>query len=77
MLITLQYPVILFKVIIFIQGRSNAVKKAILITDGPSNLNSYLTLPNAQQLRNIGADIVAVGVGPNVDQTELQVSIYA
>ena len=73
----LQYPVLLFKIVVFIQGRSNAAKKAVLITDGPSNLNSYLTLPNAQQLRNIGTDVVAVGVGPNVDQTELQVSIYA
>ena len=51
------------------------MKKAILITDGPSNTDRQLTLPNAQQLKNIGTDIVAVAVGPNVDQTELQVSI--
>ena len=51
------------------------MKKAILITDGPSNTDRQLTLPNAQQLRNIGAEIVAVGVDRNVDQTELQVSI--
>ena len=38
-------------------------------------MDSKLTLPNAQQLRNIGAEIVAVGVGSNVDQIELQVSI--
>ena len=56
------------------QGRSNAAKKAVLITDGPSNRDSYLTIPVAQQLRNIGADVVAVAVGPYVDQFELQVS---
>ncbi len=58
------------------QGRPNTVKKAVLITDGPSNRNSYLTLPNAQTLRNAGVEIVAVGVGPNVDSTELQVSFH-
>ena len=34
-------------------------------------MDRQLTLPNAQQLRNIGAEIVAVAIGPNVDQTEL------
>ena len=53
-------------------GRSNAAKRAILVTDGPSNRDSFNTLPNAQQLRNIGTEIIAVGVGPNADQTELQ-----
>ena len=50
------------------------MKKAVLVTDGPSNRDSYLTLPNAQQLRNVPAHITAVGVGGNVDQTELTVS---
>ena len=54
------------------------MKKAVLVTDGPSNRDSYLTLPNAQQLKNIPAQITAVGVGSNVDQNELQVSeIYS
>ena len=53
------------------------MKKAILITDGPSNTDRQLTLPNAQQLRNVGAEMIAVGVGRNVDQTELQVSIVS
>ena len=57
----------------FLQGRQNAPNKAILVTDGPSNQDSYLTLPNAQTLRNSNTEIIAVAIGGNVDQTELQV----
>ena len=61
----------------FAQGRQNAPNKAILVTDGPSNQNSYMTLPNAQTLRNSNTEIIAVAVGSNVDQTEMEVKLYS
>ncbi len=44
------------------------------MTDGPSNRDAFRTLPNAQAVRAV-AEIVAVGVGNNVVDTELVVGI--
>ncbi|KAI0225936.1 Zinc metalloproteinase dpy-31 [Lamellibrachia satsuma] len=52
--------------------RSNAPNVAVLITDGPSNKDSWQTVPNAESARNAGIKIFAVGVGSQVDPVEMK-----
>ena len=51
--------------------RSDAPNVCIVITDGPSNKDRERTVPDAAAAREAGISIFAVGVGPEVDQTEL------
>nr|KAG5693355.1 hypothetical protein BaRGS_017648 [Batillaria attramentaria] len=50
-------------------ARPNAVKMAIVITDGTSS-DETATLDKARRLRNMGVSVFAVGVG-NIDRAEL------
>ncbi|KAH3775135.1 hypothetical protein DPMN_176532, partial [Dreissena polymorpha] len=50
--------------------RADAPNIAIVVTDGRSG-DRVLTTSEAQKLRNQGVQVFAVGVGPNVDTTEL------
>ena len=52
--------------------RSNAPNVAVLITDGPSNRNSWQTVPNAESARNAGINIFVIGVGWEVDSFEMK-----
>ncbi len=55
------------------QGRANAQKRALLITDGPSNFNSFMTPTSAHALRSLPAKVAAVGIGRAIVLSELQV----
>ncbi|KAK7478695.1 hypothetical protein BaRGS_00030080 [Batillaria attramentaria] len=50
-------------------NRSNALKIAVVVTDGRSS-NEAATLAEARRLRNMGVSVFAVGVG-NIDRDEL------
>ena len=52
--------------------RSNAPNVAVLITDGPSNKDSWQTVPNAESARNAGINIFVIGVGSEVDPVEMK-----
>ena len=52
--------------------RSNAPNVAVLITDGPSNKNSWQTVPTAESARNAGINIFVIGVGSQVDPVEMK-----
>ena len=43
--------------------RSDAPNVAIVITDGVSNINSRRTIPEAEESRDVGIHIYAVGIG--------------
>jgi len=43
--------------------RDDAANVAIVITDGVSNINARRTIPEAEQSRDIGIKIYAVGIG--------------
>ena len=49
--------------------RPKASNRAVLITDGPSNVRPRRTVPEAQQLRAAGVELLAIGVRWN--ETEL------
>ena len=42
-------------------GREDAAKIAVLLTDGRSNIDSELTIPEAENAKNEGIDIYVVG----------------
>ena len=50
--------------------RPNAPNILVVITDGQS-ANRKATLQQATELHNLGVNVLAVGVGDSVDQTEL------
>ncbi|KAK2188834.1 hypothetical protein NP493_122g04004 [Ridgeia piscesae] len=52
--------------------RSNVPNVAVLITDGPSNKNSWQTVPNAESARNAGINIFVIGVGSGIDPIEMK-----
>ena len=52
--------------------RSNAPNVAVLITDGPSNKDSWETVPNAESARNADINIFVIGVGSGIDPIELK-----
>jgi len=52
--------------------RSDAPNVAVLITDGPSNKNSWQTVPNAKAARNADINIFVIGVGLEVDPFEMK-----
>lgn len=43
----------------------------LLITDGRSNIDRHLTIPNAEELKKMGVDIYVVAVGSNIDIVEI------
>ena len=47
-------------------GRHNARKIVLLVTDGQSNKQTHLTIPNADNLKNMGVAIYVVAVGSNI-----------
>ena len=48
-------------------GRDNARKVVLLVTDGQSNKQKDLTIPNADELKNMGVAIYVVAVGSHID----------
>ena len=52
--------------------RSNAPNVAVLITDGPSNKDSWQTVPAAEAARNAGINIFVIGVGSDIDPMEMK-----
>ena len=50
--------------------RSSATNILIIVTDGQSE-DQQATLQQAAALHNLGVNVLAVGVGDSVDQTEL------
>ena len=48
---------------------------AFVLTDGKSNVQSSLTVPNANALKSIGVDIFVVGVGSYIGGIEEMVKI--
>ena len=52
--------------------RSNAPNVAVLITDGPSNKDSWQTVPNAESARNASITIFVIGAGRGVDPVEME-----
>ena len=52
--------------------RSSASKKVLLLTDGQSNVDETLTIPNAQKLKNIGVDIYVIAVGNSIPLKGIQ-----
>ncbi|KAJ8309545.1 hypothetical protein KUTeg_014419 [Tegillarca granosa] len=52
-------------------ARPEAKKIAIVMTDGKSDSRSF-TLQEATQLKNLNVTVLAIGIGTNVDQSELQ-----
>lgn len=46
-------------------------KVVLLITDGRSNIDRHLTIPNAEELKKMGVDIYVVAVGSNIDIVEI------
>ena len=50
--------------------RPNAPNILVVVTDGQSN-DQTATLQQATELHNLGVNVLAVGVGDSVDQTEL------
>lgn len=51
--------------------RVGSRKVVLLITDGQSNKDRHLTIPNAEELKKIGVDIYVVAVGSNLDIVEI------
>ena len=47
--------------------RANTRKVVLLVTDGQSNINRHLTIPNANKLKNMGVEIYVVAVGPTIN----------
>ena len=43
----------------------------LMITNGPSNRDMERTVPEGELARNAGIDVIVVGVGNSVNQTEL------
>lgn len=52
--------------------RSDADNVCVIITNANSNVNPDRTLPDAIDLRNTGAYVIAVGVGSDLDILELR-----
>ena len=52
--------------------RPNVPNLAIVITDGKSTFDSGRTIPYAEDLRQDGVDIIAVGITNSVDERELR-----
>ncbi len=46
-------------------------KVVIVITDGGSNVNAALTVPNAGKIKERGFSVVSVGIGNSLNQAEL------
>jgi Mg-chelatase subunit ChlD len=46
-------------------------KVVIVITDGGSNVNASLTIPNANKIKARGFSVFSVGVGSGVNQVDL------
>lgn len=51
--------------------RFGSRKVVLLITDGQSNVDRHLTIPNAEELKKIGVDIYVVAVGSKLDIVEI------
>ena len=47
--------------------RDKAKKIVFLVTDGHSNVDEHLTIPKADELKNIGVQIFVVAVGSYID----------
>ena len=47
-------------------------KVVVVITDGASNINASLTVPNAMEIKYRGISVVSVGIGDELNQTELE-----
>ena len=54
-------------ILLVLGGRHNARKVVLLVTDGQSNRKTHLTIPNADELKNIGVAIYVVAVGSNIN----------
>ncbi|KAI0232634.1 hypothetical protein LSAT2_017058, partial [Lamellibrachia satsuma] len=52
--------------------RDYVTQIAILLTDGKSNLQSSDTIPNAQLAADAGFEIFTIGVGADIDRTEIE-----
>src|SRR5437763_15975456 len=52
--------------------RANAERLVILLTDGVSNATGDDPLGQALQLRQLGIELIMVGLGPNVSASTLQ-----
>ena len=47
-------------------------KVVIVLTDGGSNVNAQLTIPNANKIKQRGFSVVSVGIGNGIVQAELE-----
>jgi hypothetical protein len=47
-------------------------KVVIVLTDGASNVNAAMTIPNANKIKNRGINIISVGIGNQLNQQELE-----
>jgi len=47
-------------------------KVVIVVTDGASNVNPAMTIPNANKIKNRGINIISVGIGNKLNQQELE-----
>ena len=50
-------------ILLVLGGRVSSEKKVLLITDGQSNIQKQLTIPKANNLKNMGVEIYVVAVG--------------
>lgn len=48
--------------------RPNAPNVAVVVTDGASNRDQNLTIPNAVDAHRQGITMFAIGIGPNVNR---------
>ena len=50
-------------ILLVLGGRVSSEKKVFVITDGQSNIQKQLTIPKANNLKNMGVEISVVAVG--------------
>ena len=53
-------------------ARPTSKKLGIVITDGKSIVDSDKTIPYAEEVKEDGITLLAVGVGPEIDEVELR-----
>ena len=53
-------------------ARPNARRLGIVMTDGMSNVNHELTIPNAQQAQNMNITMYCIGISQSIDPVEIQ-----
>ncbi|CAD5123379.1 DgyrCDS11735 [Dimorphilus gyrociliatus] len=56
--------------------RKDVANIGVLITDGPSNKDIELTVPEARRCQNDNIDLITIGIGPGVNKSEIDSITY-